>query len=255
MTFNLRLHTSDDNENAWPNRVDKVATVIKKYNPVMFGIQEGFHSMLTELNEYLDDYEWVGEGREGGQLGEYSAIFYKKSKLKVVEQGQFWLSETPEEVASISWESSFPRICTWAQFAWKTAGNEQFYVFNTHLDHISEEARDKGIELIWNAVSTKRGKRALPAILTGDMNSIPSSHVIQFLRGKRELVDAYQCLKEEVGATFHNFLGGEEGEPIDYIFVTKDIKVLDTIVDRSEMNGAFPSDHYPIIATVSLPRR
>ena len=253
MTFNLRYNNPDDQENAWPNRIDSVHGMIKKQNPDVFGIQEGLYSMLMDLSDILDEYHWFSDGRDGEQEGEFSAIFYKKETVDVINTGQFWLSETPEVPGSVSWESAFPRVCTWGHFRINAEPTKEFSFYNTHLDHISEEAREKGVQLIWKTMTKHWERKKRPSILTGDMNATPSSKAIQFLRRQEELVDTYQYIKGKVGATFHGFRGGSEGEPIDYIFVTKDITVYAITVDRSKVNGKYPSDHYPVVGCLSPP--
>jgi endonuclease/exonuclease/phosphatase family metal-dependent hydrolase len=172
--------------------------------------------------------------------------------------GQFWLSETPFEPSSKSWDSDLPRICTWISFIHK-ASQKQFFVYNTHLDHLGEQARRKGSVLIWDTIRSQRLEFGLPVIVMGDMNSRPNDWSIRFLRGDMEhlgrqtwLKDAYTALPGIIGLTAHDFKGGEEGEPIDYIFVSPDIEVLVTEVDRRRIQGIYPSDHYPIISQLQL---
>ncbi|ULL18535.1 endonuclease [Paenibacillus sp. H1-7] len=259
MTFNLRYHTPNDGDNAWPHRVDKAAMIIREHDPVLIGTQEGYYAMLTELHGKLQDYEWIGMGRFGGQENEHCAIFYKQDRLEVVEQGNFWLSETPDEAATKSWDSMFPRMCTWVTFADKADGST-FTVFNTHLDHHSQEARDRGVQVIWERVQQHRTKHASPVIIMGDMNSAPEDLPIRYLRGTAGagegpdgwLTDAYAMLEGPVGRTAHSFQGGSDGKPIDYIFVSPNVELLAVEVDRRQIDGGFPSDHYPVVASVRI---
>ncbi|SFL08654.1 Metal-dependent hydrolase, endonuclease/exonuclease/phosphatase family [Paenibacillus sp. 1_12] len=258
MTFNLRYDTPDDGESAWPHRVNGAAQMIQDHNPLLVGTQEGFYPMLMELQEQIPEYAWVGHGRMGEHENEHCAVFYKASELEVQHQGQFWLSETPFEPASKSWDSHLPRICTWISFLHKTS-QKQFVVYNTHLDHLGEQARKLGTALIWENISSHRIEFGLPVVLMGDMNSHPSDWPIRFLRGELEhmgkqtwLKDAYTALSGSIGLTAHSFQGGDEGEPIDYIFVSPEIEVLKTEVDRRKLRGVYPSDHYPIVSQLRL---
>jgi hypothetical protein len=71
---------------------------------------------MKDLEAGLPNYNYVGVGRDDGiTKGEFSAIFYKKSDLRVLQEDTFWLSETPEKV-SVGWDAALPRICTYAQF-------------------------------------------------------------------------------------------------------------------------------------------
>ncbi|BFT71851.1 endonuclease/exonuclease/phosphatase family protein [Paenibacillus sp. P36] len=258
MTFNLRYNNPGDGQNAWPNRIDKVAEMIQSHAPLIVGTQEGYYEMLNDLQPKLAEYAWIGEGRFGARENEHCAIFYKQEELTLQQHGQFWLSETPEVTASISWNSGFPRVCTWAIFEHRKTG-KRFIVYNTHLDHQSQQARDLGTKVIWAYIAAHHKEHALPVILMGDFNSRPTDLPIRFLRGETDLdgeqswlKDAYTQLPDPIGWTAHDFQGGEAGEPIDYIFVSPDVAVVRTLVDRREINGGYPSDHYPVIAQINL---
>ena len=259
LTFNLRVDIPQDGKNAWAYRSKKAAELIKKYEPFVFGTQEGLLHMVTDLEKDLTDYGWVGEGREGGENNEFCAIFYHKKWLEVVENGQFWLSEQPSVPNSTSWESSYPRICTWATFKLKSNHNKKFIVFNTHLDHLSQSARENGIQLIGEEIKRHHAKTQLPVILMGDFNSEPENVVIRFIRGLEfingstiHLQDAFEKLKGPPGRTFHGFNGGIEGKPIDYIFATNDIVMKDTKIIRSKLDEIYPSDHFPVVTSIEI---
>jgi endonuclease/exonuclease/phosphatase family metal-dependent hydrolase len=268
MTFNLRYHEVKDGENAWPYRVGKAADVIGRHRPAIVGTQEGLFPMLVELKERIDGYEWIGEGRGGGHEDEHNAIFYHTAELRVMEKGQFWLSEQPMQPNSRSWGSSLPRICTWARFQAKKDTQLEFLVYNTHLDHESQLARENGIALIRRTMEAERDRhmppgerdrKPLPLILTGDFNATPDNPAVAFLRSQQaadgpfcRLTDAYEAADGDIGGTFHGFKGGESGEPIDYIFVSGEIRVLETKVIRDKVNGGYPSDHYPVQARLSI---
>lgn len=144
MTLNLRLDVESDGENAWPHRVDAVADTISHSGAEIVGTQEGLPHMLAELDQRLPDYSRIGEPRRDGD--ESCAIWYRHELMNVVEWGQFWLSETPDIRESVSWGSSFPRICTWALFCWSKQPTRRIRVYNTHLDHVSREARQNGAD-------------------------------------------------------------------------------------------------------------
>lgn len=248
MTFNLRVNVKQDGDNAWPNRITEVTEAIKKAGAAIVCTQEGTHAMLQDLQPLLPDYAWFGDGRQGGNEDEYCAVFYHRGLLKPVESGNFGLSEFPEQLGYLSWNTGCPRICTWVRL--RQQNGQDYYVYNTHLDHISEEARTNGIQLIVDRIRTMNGRDGIPAILTGDFNCGPSSDVIEILT-QAGLCETYGEDKD-VGCTWHDFKGGEMGEPIDYIFVTPEIQVNSINIDRSMYNGRYPSDHYPVVASVRL---
>ncbi|QYR21428.1 endonuclease/exonuclease/phosphatase family protein [Paenibacillus sp. sptzw28] len=259
MTFNLRYITPNDGDNYWPNRIRRAAAIIKEHSPLVIGTQEGYHSMLLDLEPHLSDYGWVGEGRFGEHENEHCAIFYNKRELEIAGHGQFWLSETPDVIASKSWDSWFPRICTWARFARRDTG-AVFYVYNTHFDHHSQAARDESSRVILERIHRERKQKDVPVILMGDFNSAPGDFPIRLLRGDAGtsdeadtgLIDAYSIMAGDPGLTAHSFGGGEEGEPIDYIFATPEFRFTDVLIDRREIEGGFPSDHYPVVAKLTM---
>lgn len=250
MTFNLRVDVEQDGENAWSNRIMEVAEVIKETGAAIICTQEGTYTMLQDLQELLTDYNWLGEGWRGGDEDEHCAVFYLRSMLESIESGSFGLSEFPEQLGYLSWNTGCPRICTWVRLG--QPDGKEWYVFNTHLDHMSSEARTKGIRLIVERINKMCVPYGIPAVLAGDFNCGPESDVICILN-QEGLYNVYSAIKEkEVGCTWHDFNGGETGEPIDYIFVTPEVRVTSAHVDRRMYYGRYPSDHYPVVACIQL---
>ncbi len=255
MTFNLRVNTPVDGGNAWPYRIRHAAAAIKKTAPLVVGTQEGTNAMLLDLDRELPGYSRLGEGRSGPVSeddrlhDECCAIYYRQDRLALASSGQFWLSETPEVPGSRSWDSSLPRICTWACFEAKASGR-RFYAFNTHFDHLGQQAREESARLVLERIRRCREEEGIPAVLMGDFNAYPDNPAIVALR--EQLADAYGVLQEEAGRTFHAYEGGTEGQPIDYLFATEGAEFRKTIVHRERWEGAYPSDHYPVEAHVRL---
>lgn len=249
-TFNLRVHVEQDGDNAWPKRFSEAAEAIKEADAAIVCTQEATFAMLHDLQKILPAYSWIGEGRKGGHEDEHCAIFYRKDMLEPIESGHFGLSEFPERLGYVSWASSCPRMCTWVRMR-RTDGHD-LYVFNTHLDHVSEEARTNGIRLIIDRLQELTRSFKIPAFLAGDFNCEPDSEVISILNraGLLNAFSEHSGKSAETGRTYHGYHGGEAGEPIDYIFVTPDIRVASVNIDRRLYNGRYPSDHYPV--TVNL---
>lgn len=268
MSFNLRYLNEQDGENHWSNRLDKVVKMIHNHRPDLIGTQEVLPSMLDDLTAALPEYAWIGRGRdnEDGD-GEHCAIFYKKDLAEVLEQGQFWLSETPETAGVAGWDARLPRICTWAQFKGKDGtdlSGRTFLFYNTHLDHVGKLAKEESAKLIWKQMKEQWQHTSIPVMLTGDFNSHPDTMPIQYLDERSfdednalRLVNAYEVIDGPVGATAHGFKGIMEassikGKPIDYIYVSSDLQVIETEVDRSRIGGGYPSDHYPVVTHLQL---
>lgn len=258
MSFNLRVHVPSDGDNAWPYRKNMVADTIKNHKPIIVGTQEGRYAMLEDLDGLLPEYNRIGEGRAGYRSGdegldECCAILYDPLRVSLIDQGQFWLSETPDEPSGRAWDADYPRFCTWAKFASIETPSDQFYLFNTHFDHVGAQAREQSAKLILRQIGSIIGDSSIPFIVTGDLNCHPEDQAIRTLSA--ELRNACAVHGQEAELTFHDFQGGATGEPIDYIFSSKDAVIEEAAVLRTSQNGRYPSDHYPVIAEVSFPNR
>jgi endonuclease/exonuclease/phosphatase family metal-dependent hydrolase len=181
LSFNIRYSESRDGRNIWQNRRPLVAEILRTYRPDVVGFQEVLIDQLRDLGGMLPDYQWVGVGREdGGQRGEFAPLFFHH--LKVVETGNFWLSDTPE-IPSNTWGGQH-RICTWVRFG----GLQPFAVFNTHLESDVAEARARSVPLLSNKVGEVAGE--LPVLLIGDFNFKPNSQEHKQL--SREFRDSFR---------------------------------------------------------------
>jgi len=256
MTFNLRRATVLDGANAWRYRKSRAAEAIRAGGADFVGTQEGFRRMLQELTSLLPGYAYLGEGRKGGGADEHNAILYREDAWAPERSGTFWLSETPDAPGSRGWGSVFPRICTWALFRRVDDPDVRVAVFNTHLDHISANARKRGAALVADRLRDELRTFGGPAVMIGDFNAKPHSEAICQLSETYRLISAYDVYPggtKAAGATYHGFRGGgARGEPIDYIFAAgADCELRLTAVHRAKVRGKFPSDHYPVSTTVS----
>ena len=116
MTYNIKYANENDGENSWSQRKDWLVNQIGFHEPEIFGVQEAVLEQLQFLKAELEDYDYLGEGREGGEEGEFTAIFYDKSRFELLQQDTFWLSETPDVPGSKGWDAAITRVATWARF-------------------------------------------------------------------------------------------------------------------------------------------
>ena len=250
-SFNVRYNSADDGINIWENRKDWLTHSIRFYQTDLIGTQEVTHTQLMDMQELLPNYVYVGIGREGDTQGEYSAIFYKKDRFEVIESNTFWLSETPDNV-SVGWDAALERICTYGLFKDKVT-KENFWVFNTHYDHIGVLAREKSSELILNKID-EVNSALLPVILMGDLNSEPNSRPIKILKTK--LNDALEISSTILYGPTGTFNGFNKNlnidKRIDYFF-TSELETLSYahIDDRLDDNKHI-SDHLPIFITIKI---
>ncbi|PKP09748.1 MAG: endonuclease/exonuclease/phosphatase [Bacteroidetes bacterium HGW-Bacteroidetes-4] len=246
MTYNIRLDLSSDSSNAWPNRKELVLDVIRFYEPAIFGVQEALPHQMQYLDSALPNFAFVGMGRDGGQQGEFSALFYNKNRFSVFEQATFWLSETPD-VAGKGWDAAFPRICTHALFLDKET-QQIFWVFNLHLDHVGEKARLKSVKLVQQRIA-KLNNDGLPVILMGDFNASPDNEVIKWVSGFMKNTRDCSVFNYGTAATFNGFRFDEPPtQCIDYIFVSPGAFTVEKHAVINDSNGGrYPSDHFPVL--------
>jgi len=252
LTYNIRLDTTADGVNQWPNRKEKVADLLRKQAPHIFGVQEALHNQMLDLQTLMPDYTWYGAGRDDGKTkGEFSAIFYKKEIFEVKDSGTFWLSETPEMPGSKSWDAAITRVCSWVKLAEKTTG-QQFFVFNTHFDHIGEKARLESMKLI--AKKVKEIAENQPFVLMGDFNCEPNSKPYAVAQDKSiwSLTDAWATDPNNSNAQPCTFTGfkveGAECRRIDYIFASPFFQVKSCRAIPDNDGTYYPSDHLPVVA-------
>lgn len=257
MSFNIRYDNPQDSLNNWQYRKDIAARTIKNQNADVIGTQEVLVNQLNDLKSRLPEYNTIGVGREDGiEKGEYSAIFYKKDRFKEIESGYFWLSETPEVAGSKGWDGACERIATWAILE-DISSKRQFFFINTHLDHVGKIARQEGVTLLLDR-ATSLGK-GLPIVMTGDFNATPESDVIKHVTdtsNPNHLIHSKDIAIEKSGTewTFHGFgkVPMEHRDFIDYIFVSKDIKVFKHCVLPEKLDDKFISDHSVVVAQIEI---
>ena len=254
MSFNVRYINSKDGINSWVNRKEKVAEVITSNNVDVAGLQEPWMEQIQDLQELLPKYNWFGWGRDkGNDEGEFTPIFYKKDKFKVLDKGIFWLSNTPEKVGSKGWDVKYPRMVVWGRFKNKQDGKE-FYFFNTHMG--GEVARYEGAKLLRSKIDQM--SNGLPVVVTGDFNATPESKPYEVMISDDYTVgmeDAINVAKEKNAELFTNYLfdgNDKDLKRIDYIFVSPQITVLYHEIINKRMGKYYPSDHLALKAEVEL---
>jgi len=199
---------------------------------------------MQDLLAGLTDYSAVGVGRDDGKTkGEYSAIFYKKDELRLIEASTFWLSNTPEKV-SVGWNAALPRICTYALFE-LTSSKKRFWHFNTHFDHMGLKAREESAKLIISKIANLVSSGDV-IVLSGDFNAEPHEESILVLNHSFEDPADKVKLQGPVG-TFSGFqLDAPLDRRIDYIFY-KSVKPIEyQHLDTKRSNKRWISDHLPI---------
>lgn len=281
-SYNIRYDNPHDGDNVWANRKDHVRALIQFHDFDIFGIQEGMFNQVNDIAG-LQQYAWYGKGRDDGkQAGEHCAIFYKKDRFKLLESGDFWLSETPDK-PTIGWDSRVnKRICSWGKFRDLSAKNE-FYFFSVHFDNLGVVARRESAKLM--VAKIKEIAKNKSVICVGDLNSTPETEQITTL--ETLLNDAYKLTeippygpertssgfrydpardrrrdslfaaqtRRSTGENSNNSSAVRaQSHRIDYIFVSKQVKVLNYgVITDFYGQYSFPSDHFPIVAKLVIP--
>jgi len=253
LSYNIRLDVASDSLNRWDNRKDFLIGQLNFHEPEVFGIQEGLLHQLEEIKNGMPGYTYIGKGREDGlKNGEFSAIFYNPEKLELLEENTFWLSETPE-IPSKGWDAAIKRVCTYGLFKTK-GGGQNFWVFNTHFDHIGEEARKESVFQIIERIQ-KLNTENFPVILTGDLNLEPDHPSILLLSSAMQ--DTHLLAGDKAFGPEGTFNGFNFSEPItrriDYIFLSKTgFQLLKYAILSDSKDLRYPSDHFPVLAKLAI---
>ncbi len=264
-SYNIRLSPGDrGTPNAWDCRKADLVNLVKKLNLDAFGMQEVYPDQAQYLRENLPEFEFVGDHRGADRKSdEASPVFYRKDRFAEEQHGTFWLSETPEVPASKSWGTACTRICSYLVLRDKKTG-KRFCFANTHTDHISELAREKGMLLVINRM--KEFGNGVPIVFTGDHNcchdEMPAQSVRQILKDCRDIVETPAKGPHNTFQGFGKYKDGPVSRQgvtkdycIDYIYVSDGTRVLNftTHDDKRPGTNLYPSDHFPISATIVLP--
>lgn len=263
MSFNLRRKFHLDGVNFWEHRKDIAAQTILDDHADIVGTQECLADQRDDLLQRLPGYRFVGAGRDDGKdAGEMCGIFFRGSRFALLDRGHFWLSTHPDRPGSKSWGTAYPRMATWVKLGDRSSGRELF-VFNTHLDHSSSSARREGAKLIREQIAKIAGRS--PVVLTGDFNDSGGSDSHRILadastskrsRGKTPtgMVDTFVAqhgTADRRTGTRHGFDGSTGGDRIDWILVSKTLTPVDAAIVRTDYDGRYPSDHFPVTATLA----
>ena len=254
MSFNLRSDFILDFKNRWDNRKHRVYDIINKYNCDIIGVQEVTNRMYDDITFNIKNYNIIGSARSKKFFSERNNLFIEKNH-NIIKHNTFWLSKSPDKVGSQLWYSLYPRICTTAVVEFKSG--EKVRVYNTHLDCLLPQARDFGLKKLGQFIEKNHKEEKLPIIVMVDFNATPSSKVIRKFAAGEYNTDrfvAVQEVKKELynKSTMSRFKGREKGLHIDYIFVSEDLEIVNVDIVKDNIDGKYPSDHYPLIADIRI---
>lgn len=268
MTFNVRYSTGGADEavpeNNWGDsshpRRERAIRIIRDTSPDILGVQEPRQHQIEDLRAALPEMDFYGIGRDDGHsAGEYAGIFYRKDRFTPIDQGTFWLSASPATPGTSFYtgKDSYPRIASWIKLTDKPSGR-QFFVICTHWEWQDAAAREQSAQLIREKLPSLA--QGLPVILLGDFNAPEDTAELLTVRGveppaKPQLADSYrevhpQQMPDEL--TYHAYEGATAGSRIDFILHSKEWEAIDAAILRASYDGRWPSDHYPVVATLRM---
>lgn len=247
LTYNVRYATLDSSPNTWAERRGGVASVVGFHDPEVVCLQEVWQDQLADLRDRLPAYDWVHAGTSSG---EHTPIGYRADRFAAVDREVLSLSETPDDLHAMDWETTVPRVTTAAQLREQGTGAE-FVVVNTHLDHASEMARRGGAQLL----ADRFGDRHAPTVLAGDLNCTPDDPPYATLVEDGGFRDARSLAADPHGplTTFNDFEAPQSGERLDHVFVdgTVTVERFGVLADLDD-RALYPSDHFAVLADLAV---
>lgn len=278
-SYNIRYKNNHDSINGdyWGKRCQVISDQINFMQPDIFGAQEVLVSQLHDFDRTLPGYAHIGVGRDDGkEAGEFEPIFYRKDKIRLLKEGHFWLSETPDR-PGLGWDAACVRICSWGLFKDKKT-KLKFYFFNLHMDHVGIVARREAARLVVSKIKEITREKH-PAILTGDFNVDQYNEIYQTFAQSNILKDSYTYARQRFAenGTFNSFNPYLMTDSrIDHVFVSPKFEVENYGVmtstywttDEHTTEGKghdapreigfktgkirLPSDHYPVFVRLNF---
>lgn len=264
MTFNVRYDFDDDGPNRWQHRKEVVAKVVRESQASVVCLQEDKGDQVEDLQPLLPGWELLGRGRNAGGSGERCTIAVDRDHARVKESGDFWLSDTPDVEGSNTWGDRYPRKVTWAVVELKRA-KTPLLVLNTHLPEgggKNHQLRVRGARLMhdWIAARvTERDREKVAVLVCGDYNSDVDEEPRAQLAGSEggdgvRLRDAWSeaAPDDPSPGTYGGFRGLRTQQRIDWMLIAGPIRALAAAKIDEQVDGRWPSDHYPVFADLEL---
>jgi endonuclease/exonuclease/phosphatase family metal-dependent hydrolase len=250
MTYNIRNSGANDGPNRWELRRDLWVNIVRKFDPDLLGVQEVLADQYDHLKEQFPDYTPAGVAREdGGRSGEWALILYRRDRFDPIENGDFWLSQSPTVAGSRSWDAACCRLCTWVKLRDKQTGRDLIHA-NVHLDHVGEIARRESATLLVSEFQ-RIANAQTAIILTGDFNSTEIDEPYAIL-ARSGLLDSYRAahpIRTDDESSYHEFGEPGIGMRIDWILHSPQLRATQSTIDRTRgTDGRFASDHDPVTA-------
>ena len=251
-TWNIRFANAEDSlaGNAWSVRVEKIAEMVHFFDFDILVVQEPDSQQVVDLAAHLPEYTYVKT--DSVQI---HPIYFKKDKFKALKSGQFWYSESgiPWEKG---WDARHSRFCSWVNLK-RIGYKKNFFVFNSHWDHIGKESRNQSAKLAMTQVEKIAGRNRV--IFAGDLNTQADSKAVSYVNSTNLLKNAKDLAKVKMipSGSFNAFdVNAKAERQIDHISITPSIPVYKYgILDNRYYDGKvwrYPSDHFPVVMDFEL---
>lgn len=253
-TYNIQY--PNDGVCKWSNRQVALKGFFNEYKPDLVGSQEPYIAQISDMMEFLgDDYAWFGVNNRNETAAPYypsaafNPVFYRKDRLELLDWDVIWYTPKATERG---YGADYPRFLHWARFMDLRTGQE-FYLFNSHFDHKSEEAKRVAAGILTETV--KRIAGDMPAILTGDYNTTETSKAYETVMTSGFLDNSKLAVKNPVNHLYYSQARyksintvSQKDIHIDHIFYTP----LNSKIESWELviktyGGYYGSDHLPIV--------
>jgi endonuclease/exonuclease/phosphatase family metal-dependent hydrolase len=263
MTFNIRWQGHDDDGNyiasGFANRKPLVLDVLTQFGADVIGLQEASIEQRAEIASELTEFGMFPLPVDPGD----ECILYRMNRFDLKDSGHEHLRRAPEKPGTNIGVRDF----VWVYLHDRNNG-KRFYVISVHTDHRSSK-RGRQLDGVLIGEWIRNRKYSDPVILTGDFNGTPDKPRYLYLTGQRDypgkdgitvkmpmpMLDTFTVANPNArysGTNNSGYLGKKNRSQIDYIFVPRGTKVIDSRIIYYHVNGAYPSDHFPLLSEFEL---
>ena len=257
-TFNLRMSSLDDGDNAWTNRRSRAMAAITGCDFDIFGMNECDATIMSSLTEDLGatySFWFFSPYRQDGDPsgGRAQGIAYKTAEFDISDTHYFWPSDTPDVMSTNdtgnTGQSSYNRGACCAVFTHKASGVQLFFMV-TH-GFLNDDANEEFAHVYIDR-EQMYNPGGLPSIFVGDMNAEPSDPPSETWRTWWS--DVYSTVSPSLRSgpeyTFNAY--STLSKRIDFIYVRGDATPLNYTCNDATYGGFAPSDHFPIWSDVTV---
>jgi len=258
-SFNIRFCDPNDpykdGDYSWEYRIPAVDAFFENIAPDIVAMQEPRGNQLTYLiGKHADMYDIYAPSRNTGANPpaanhESCALFVRKSRFAILDEGCFWMSATPNLAGSTIYPESDPRMCSWVHLADRLSGHT-FWLFNAHMA-LSAGVRRQECPILLSQIRSLTGIQDLkhapePIVVCGDLNTTVDSGDLSALSAEFSYARTDCPVTTSTYRNTFNAFGQSEGGLIDHFFYVG-LEPLEYLVDTRNYGILYISDHYPVL--------